>query len=59
MAESKSEYLTAGAIAKELKISGTVVSKTIQTLGLKPDMKKGPCNYYSKEALKKIKTTLK
>lgn len=59
MAESKPEYLTAGAIAKELKISGTAVSKAIQTLGLKPEMKKGPCNYYSQDALKKIKTSLK
>ena len=56
---AEQELLTAGTIAKELKVSGAKVSKAIQTLGIKPEMKKGVCNYYSKEALKKIKTALK
>jgi len=51
----KSELLSAGAIAKELGVSGAVVSKAIKTLNLQPDSKKGACSYYSKDALKKIK----
>jgi len=59
MAEEKSALLTAGAIAKELKVSGTVISKAIQSLAIKPDMKKGACSYYSKDAVKKIKASIK
>ncbi len=59
MADNKQDLLTAGAIAKELKISGTSVTKAIQTLGLKPEMKKGACSYYSKTTVLKIKAALK
>lgn len=58
MAE-KSELLSAGAIAKELGVAGAIVSKTIKTLNIQPDSKKGVCSYYSKDALKKIKESLK
>ncbi|MFA7419689.1 MAG: HTH domain-containing protein [Melioribacteraceae bacterium] len=59
MAAEKTNLLTGGAIAKELGVSGLVVSKTIKALNLQPEMKKGACSYYSKEAIKKIKTAIK
>jgi hypothetical protein len=59
MAQEKTDLLTAGAIAKELGVSGAVVSKAIKTLDLKPELKKGACSYYSKQTLAKIKSTLK
>lgn len=58
MAE-KTDLLSTGAIAKELGVSGAVVSKTIKALNLKPESKKGVCSYYSKDAVKKIKAALK
>lgn len=59
MAQEKSDLLTAGAIAKELGVSGAVVSKAIKTLDLKPELKKGACSYYSKQTMLKIKSSLK
>ncbi len=59
MASEKTNLLTAGAIAKELGVSGAVVTKAIKTLNLQPEMKKGVCSYYSKEAIKKIKAAIK
>ncbi|MFH1196994.1 MAG: HTH domain-containing protein [bacterium] len=59
MAVEKTNLLTAGAIAKELGVSGAVVSKAIKALGIQPEMKKGACSYYPKEAVKKIKASLK
>jgi len=59
MAKEKSELFSSGAIAKELKISGPAVAKAIKSLGLKPEMKKGVCSYYSKDAVNKIKLSLK
>lgn len=59
MASEKNNLFTAGAIAKELGVSGAVVSKTIKALNLKPEMKKGVCSYFSKETIKKIKVALK
>jgi hypothetical protein len=59
MGAEKVDLLTAGAIAKELGVSGAVVSKAIKALDLKPEMKKGVCSYYSKDAVKKIKAFIK
>jgi predicted transcriptional regulator len=59
VAAEKSNLLSTGAIAKELGISGPAVSKAIKTLNLKPEMKKGVCSYYSKEAVKNIKAHIK
>lgn len=59
MAAEKTNLLTAGAIAKELGLSGAVVSKTIKALNIQPEMKKGVCSYYSKEVVKKIKAATK
>jgi len=58
MGKEQSDLLTAGAIAKELGVSGSVVSKTIKTLGITPAAKKGACSYYSQEAVTKIKAAL-
>jgi len=41
MAKEKADLLTAGKIAMQLGVSGAVVSKTIKTLGIKPDLVKG------------------
>ena len=54
-----SEMLTAGNIAKELKISDDVVKKLILSLGLKPAAKKGVCSYYAADSIAKIKAALK
>lgn len=59
MAAEKTDLLTAGAIAKELGVAGPAVAKAIKTLNIKPEMKKGVCSYYSKDAVKKIKVALK
>jgi hypothetical protein len=59
MSTQKTDLLTAGNIAKELKVSDAVVKKAIQQLGIKPTAKKGVCNYYSRDVIPKIKTALK
>jgi len=58
MAE-KTDLITAGNIAKELGVPDGKVKKAIQELGIKPAAKKGVCNYYSREVLKRIKSSLK
>ena len=58
MPAPKTELLTAGNIAKQLKISDAVVKKAIQKLGVKPTAKKGVCNYYSKDLIPKIKSAI-
>lgn len=58
MAAEKSNLFTAGAIAKELGVSGAVVSKAIKALELQPEMKKGACSYYSKEVIAKVKKAI-
>jgi len=59
MPTEKTDLLTAGNIAKQLKVSDAKVKKAIQTLGIKPKAKKGVCNYYSPDVVAKIKSTLK
>jgi predicted transcriptional regulator len=54
-----SDMLTAGNIAKELKVSDAVVKKAIQSLGLKLAAKKGVCNYYAKDSIAQIKAAIK
>ncbi len=53
------DLLTAGNIAKELKVSDGKVKKAIQELGIKPKTKKGVCNYYSKDTIARIKAAIK
>ncbi len=59
MTSEKTNLLTAGAIAKELGVAGPAVAKAIKVLNIKPEMKKGVCSCYSKDAVKKIKAELK
>jgi hypothetical protein len=58
MADAKSDLLTAGNIAKALKVSDAKVKKAIQTLGIKPAAKKGVCNYYTKDVVPKVKAAI-
>ena len=58
MATELSQLMTAGNIAKTLGASDAKVKKAIAELKLKPDAKKGVCNYYSKAALEKIRKSL-
>lgn len=59
MPAEKTDFLTAGNIAKQLKVSDAKIKKAIQQLGIKPKAKKGVCNYYSADTVAKIKTVLK
>jgi hypothetical protein len=58
MADDLSNLFTAGAIAKTLGVSDGKVKKAITELKLKPEAKKGVCNYYGKSALEKIRKAL-
>ena len=59
MPATKTDLMTAGNIAKELRVSDAVVKKAIQQLGVKPTAKKGVCSYYSKDVIPKIKGAIK
>ncbi|MBU2446916.1 MAG: hypothetical protein KJ666_15280 [Bacteroidetes bacterium] len=66
MPAENTNLLTAGNIAKQLKVSDAKIKKAIwestpsgQELGIKPKAKKGVCNYYSADTVTKIKTALK
>jgi biotin operon repressor len=54
-----SNLLTTSKIAEALGVSDIKVKKAIKELGIQPKAKKGVCNYYSREALAKIKQALK
>jgi len=53
------DLLIAGKIAKEWGVAQKDVKKTIEKLGLQPDVKKGACIYYTRETAEKIKKALK
>ena len=59
MATDTADLLTAGTIAKSIGVSDAKVKKAIQELNIKPVAKKGVCNYYSKDAVAKVKGALK
>lgn len=59
MPNEKTDLMTAANIAKQLSVSDAKVKKAIQTLGIQPAAKKGVCNYYSKDTIAKVKSTLK
>jgi hypothetical protein len=59
MKDEKADLLTAGNIAKKLGVSDTKVKKAIKDLGITPTAKKGVCNYYSPDAVLKVKSALK
>ncbi len=52
------ELLTASKIAAELKVPGARVKKAIADLKLKPAAKKGPCSYFDRAAVSKIKKAI-
>ena len=58
-AEKQEDLLTSGGIAKELGASDSKVKKAIKELAIQPKAKKGVCNYYSRDALGKIRKALK
>ena len=58
-AEQQEDLLTSGGIAKELGVSDSKVKKVLKELAIQPKDKKGICNFYSREALAKIKSALK
>lgn len=53
------EMFTAAKLAKALKISESVVKKTLKELQIEPEAKKGACNYYGTATMEKIKRALK
>lgn len=53
------DLLTASQIAAALGVSDAKVKKAIKELGMNPAAKKGVCNYYSKDAITKVKQALK
>ncbi len=59
MATETTDLLTAGNIAKALKLPDAKVKKAIQALGIKPVAKKGVCSYYSKDVVPKVKAAVK
>ena len=59
MTNNKSDLLTAGKIAQQLGVSGAVVSKTIKSLNINPDLVKGGCSYYGKDVITKVKKAIK
>ena len=59
MTTEKPDLLTAGNIAKALKVPDARVKKAIQTLGIKPAAKKGVCSYYSKDVVPRVKAALR
>jgi len=53
------DLLTAAKVAQEIGVSDAAVKKAIKELGIQPDAKKGPCNYYGPAAVAKIKKAVK
>jgi len=59
MGSDTPDLLTAANIAKVLGVSDAKVKKAIQSLGIKPQAKKGVCSYYGKDTVAKVKGALK
>jgi hypothetical protein len=59
MSAEITNLFTAAGIAKELGVSDAKVKKAIKELGIEPKAKKGVCNYYAKDAITKVKKSLK
>lgn len=55
---SGQELYTAGKLAKEWGVSQKAVKAAIEKAGVTPDVKKGACNYYTKETAEKIRLAL-
>ncbi|MCR6628560.1 MAG: hypothetical protein NVV74_00030 [Magnetospirillum sp.] len=52
------DLISAGNIAKELGVSDAKVKKAIKDLALEPAAKRGVCNFYSRDAIAKVKASL-
>jgi predicted RNA binding protein YcfA (HicA-like mRNA interferase family) len=50
--------LTAGSIAQKLGVSKKEVNNAIKTIGLKPERKKGSCEYFPSFCLEAIQKTI-
>lgn len=59
MKNEKTDFVTAGEIAKKLGVSDAKVKKAIKELEIVPVAKKGVCNYYSRDVLARIKAAVK
>ena len=59
MTTDTKDLLTAGSLAKLLGVSDAKIKKAIVQLKLEPTAKKGCCNLYAPESLKKIQDVLK
>lgn len=59
MSESTQELFTTGKVAENLNVSLNKVKKAILELKIQPAMKKGVCNYYSKDVIKTLKKVIK
>lgn len=53
------EWLSTGAIAKDLGVTAGAVKKALTALGLEPDLVKAGCAYYSADRLPVIKDALR
>lgn len=59
MKNETANLLTSSKIAEALGVSDAKVKKVIKELGITPVAKKGVCNYYSRNELRKIEQVLK
>ena len=55
---AKEELFTTGKLAKEWGVQPKAVKAAIEKTGVVPDVKKGACNYFTKETVEKIKKNL-
>ena len=55
MTNPEAKMLTAAKIAQELDISASQVRKAIKEAGIKPDLVKSGCSYYSQETFGKLR----
>ncbi len=58
MPGEKTDFMTAGQMAKALKASDAKVKKAIKDLSIQPAAKRGACNLYAPDALQKVKAAV-
>lgn len=59
MTDANPDLISAGNIAKELGVSDAKVKKAIKDLGLVPAAKRGVCSFYDRDAVARIKETVR
>jgi hypothetical protein len=57
--QGKGALLTAGHIAQQLGVSDAKVKKALKDLSIEPAAKKGVCNYYSPDAVARVRAAVK